>query len=178
MPVALLLLAALVVVSLPTTVPLAGRIAARVRDRFADRVALAPGSERASSSAAGTAPELVADGLTNRYWAPAGEAEDAWIELDLPAPAYLLDLTITPGVSTQAERYLAQGRPDDLAVRVVAASGEATGTTVHLADQPGPQAFPVRVAGAVRIRLTIVTTYGMPPGRLCAVGEVEIHVRR
>jgi hypothetical protein len=75
------LLAGLVLISLPVTVPLAGRIADRVRDRFADRVALAPDGDRASSSAAGTTPELVADGFTNRYWAPAGPSRGAWIEL-------------------------------------------------------------------------------------------------
>jgi hypothetical protein len=171
---AVVLAAVVVLVALVPARPLLDRVAANVRDRFASRVPATPVAERASSSAPNTAPARVADGATNRFWAPAGRATGAWVEVDFAQPVRLLEVIVTPGVSTDKQQFLTQGRPRELSVTV---NGKPAGNPLALRDEPGGQHFTVKVDGAKRVRFTIVSTFGIPPGHLCALGELEFFVR-
>jgi hypothetical protein len=163
-----------VLIALLPARPLLSRLAADVRDRLASRAPATPVAQRASSSSPGTAPTRVADGATNRFWAPSGRPAGAWVEVDFAQPVRLLEVIVTPGVSLDKQQYLTQGRPHQLRVTV---NGSATGTVLALRDQPGGQRFTVKADGAKRVRFTIVDTFGIPPGHLCAIGELEFFVR-
>jgi ribosomal protein L40E len=169
-------LAVAAVTVLPTR-SLANRLVTNVRDRLSDHVPITPVAVRASSSAQGAPPGNVKDGASNRYWAPAGAARGAWVEVDLGRAVRLLDVVVTPGISTDKQQFLTQGRPRELTVTVTNESGRTTGATIALRDEPGGQTFPVKVSDAVKVRLTIAGTYGMPPGSRCGIGELELFVR-
>jgi ribosomal protein L40E len=169
-------LAVAAVTVLPTR-GLANRLVTNVRDRLSDHVPITPVAVRASSSAPGAPPGNVKDGASNRYWAPAGAARGAWVEVDLGRAARLLDVVVTPGVSADKRQFLTQGRPRELIVTVTNRSGRTTDATITLRDAPGGQTFPVKVSDAVKVRLTIAGTYGMPPGQRCGIGELEFFIR-
>jgi hypothetical protein len=129
-------------------------------------------------SAPGHGPEQLVDGAKNRYWAaPSAKAVGAWVEVDLPQPARLLDVIVTAGVSSDKKEFLTQGRPHEVEVAVTDRSGHVTTTVIQLLDQPDPQRFGVKVSDAVRVRLTVRSTYGVPPAGLVAIAEVELFTR-
>ncbi len=149
-----------------------------VQDRISTAAPVTPSGVRASLSAPGHGPEQLVDGAKNRYWAaPSGKAVGAWVEVDLPQPVRLLDLIVTAGVSSDKKEFLKEGRPHEVEVAVTDRSGHVTSTAAQLLDQPDPQRFAVKVSGAVRVRLTVRSTYGVPPGGLVAIAEVELFAR-
>jgi ribosomal protein L40E len=149
-----------------------------VEDRTSTAAPVTPTAVRASVSASGHGPEQLVDGAKNRYWAaPSAKAVGAWVEVDLPRPARLLDLIVTTGVSSDKKEFLTQGRPQDVEVAVTDRSGHVTTSAIHLLDQPDPQRFGVKVSDAVRVRLTVRSTYGVPPAGLVAIAEVELFTR-
>jgi hypothetical protein len=156
---------------------LVGWAVAEVRDRVSKHPPVAPVAARASSAAPGASPEYVLDHDPGAYWAPAGAAVSAWVEVDFDRPVRLLDVIVTAGVSTDRQRFLAEGRPRELAMTVTRSRGGPSDTTLPLRDAPGQQRFPVKVSDAVRVRFTVTSTYG-PRGHLCAVGELEFFGRR
>lgn len=174
---ALLLLLVVVFVALVPARPLLQSAATALRDRFSQHVPVTVVAQRASSSAPGTNAGRIADGAANRYWAPAGRPAGAWVEAAFAQPVRLLEIIVTPGVSTDQQQFLAQGRPHQLAVTVDGRSGRILSTTLTLQDKAGAQRFPVKASGAVRVRLTILSAYGIPPGHVCAIGELEFFGR-
>jgi hypothetical protein len=173
---ALLAVVVLVVAALPAR-GVTNRLVTDLQDRLSGHVPLTPVAARASSSAAGAPPARLIDGVSNQYWAPAGAPTGAWVEVDFAQPVRLLDVIVTPGVSADKQRFLAQGRPHELAVAVTNRSGQVKNSTLNVRDEPGGQSFSVKVSDAVRVRLTIASTYGMAPGHRCAIGELEFFVR-
>jgi hypothetical protein len=57
------------------------------------------------------------------------------------------------------------------------ASGPRHHDVVSRLDQPDPQRFTVKVSDAVRVRFTVRSTYGVPPGGLVAIGEIGLFGR-
>ncbi|GGQ82458.1 NADase-type glycan-binding domain-containing protein [Couchioplanes azureus] len=149
-----------------------------VRDRFTASFRLAARAGEASSAARGAAPANLVDGKSNRYWAPTGKPVGAWVELVFAERVRLLRVIVTAGVSSDPERFAHQGRPGELKAVVLTGSGPAPAQTLALRDQPGPQYFDLRVSDATGIRLTVMSTYGMAPARVCALAELEFDARR
>jgi hypothetical protein len=149
-----------------------------IKDRITTAGPITPAAARAAASAAGHGPEQLIDGARNRYWAaPAGKAVGDWVEVDLPRPERLLYIIITTGISGDKKEFLTEGRPHEVEVKVTNKAGEVTTTTLQLLDKPDPQRFTVKVSDAVRVRLTVHSTYGEPPGKLTAIAEVELFGR-
>ncbi|MEU3454622.1 zinc-ribbon domain-containing protein [Micromonospora sp. NPDC006766] len=158
--------------------PLARRAVEAVRDRTQDPVPLVPASVTASSAAPGAGAARLVDGANNRYWAPNGNAVDAWVEGRFEEPVRLLTVVITPGVSPRRQAFLAAGRPRGLTVVTVDADGKQKKSDIELRDEPGEQHFDVAASNVVRIRLVVRSTYG--PGLIpsVAIGEAEFFGRR
>ncbi|HWH01938.1 MAG TPA: hypothetical protein VNV66_22080, partial [Pilimelia sp.] len=148
-----------------------------VRDRTQDHVPLSPSGFRASSARPGAPAERIADGASNRYWAPTGSGENAWVEASFAQPVRLLDVVVTAGISPQQDQFLTAGRPRTLEVSAERASGAGVTFVVELRDAPGPQAFTVEAEGVVRVRLTVRSSYGPAAARGIAVAEVEFFGR-
>jgi hypothetical protein len=175
-----LFLAVLLTLALLLMLPNQGLIAqitTAVQDRISPHVPVTPVAARASSSAADTRPERLTDGASNRYWAPAGPAVGAWVEVDFAQPVRLLDVVVTAGASTDKQRFLAEGRPHELDVVVTTTSGHHSSAAITLRDEPGAQRFTLKVSDAARVRFTIRSTYGLPPGHVCAIAELEFFAR-
>jgi hypothetical protein len=175
-----LLLVLVVAAGLCLVLPTRGlvvRLITEVKDRTSSHAPLTPTAARASSAAQGAGAEHVIDGASNQYWAPAGPAEGAWVEVDLPQPSRLLEVIVTTGVSPDKQQFLAQGRPHEVDVTVTDASGKVEQVGINLHDAPGGQTFKVKMDDAVRVRLTIKSAYGTGAGKVCALAELEIFVR-
>ncbi|MFY1691449.1 NADase-type glycan-binding domain-containing protein [Plantactinospora sp. WMMB782] len=160
-------------------VRLGARASDAVRDRLADPEPVSPVSVRASSQARNHAAELVVDGISNTYWAPAGTGagHGEYVELTFDEPIRLLDLIIHSGVSAQRDVFLRQARPAELELAAwTGRTGPAT-STLRLADQAGPQTFRRVFPDVVRIRLTVRQNYGGAADRRTAIAEVEVFRR-
>lgn len=179
-PVAVLAVLALALVAAWTVLPTRtylDRAMTGLRDRTAKHVPVTPVALRASSAAKGAGPELVSDGVSNRFWSPARGPAGQWIEADFDRPVRLLDLIVTGGVSTDKEKFLTQGRPRDVVLTLTGADGKATTRQIVVQDQPGTQTFAVKVSDVVRARLTIASGYEMRAPTKCAIGELEFFIR-
>jgi hypothetical protein len=160
-------------------VRLGSRASEAVRDTVADPQPVSPISVRASSQARNHPPGLVADGLSNSYWAPAaaGAGRGEYVEFTFAGPFRLRNLIIHPGVSAQRAVFLRQARPAVLELAVWTSRHGPETTTIRLADQAGPQAFHRVVGDVLRIRLTVRESYGSTAGRRTALSEVEFFRR-
>jgi hypothetical protein len=158
-----------------------GRMATdAVRDRIAKPVPVHPVSVHASSEAPGHPAASAADGLSNRYWAPAptGPAQGEYVEFTFAGPMRLLDLIVHSGAATDQDVFLGQARPAELELTAWTAGGGAqVHTTLHLEDRPGEQKLHQVIGDVVRIRLTIKASYAGAPQRRVALGEVEFFKR-
>nr|MDT0658174.1 zinc-ribbon domain-containing protein [Micromonospora sp. DSM 115978] len=171
---ALCLLAVLAVVGRP----LLSRALDEIRDNVQDPVPLIPSAATASSVAnRDTSASRVADGATNRYWAPDGPAVGAWVEVSFTKPVRLLNVVVHSGIGTAAEQFLTVGRPDELDLTAIDSDGALTSIQLKLRDQPGPQTFDFEAEGTVRVRIAIRSTYGAPSEPTVAIGEVEFFGR-
>jgi hypothetical protein len=153
--------------------PLVSTAVNAVRDRMRDPVYFHPVDVTASSARRGAAAERIADGASNRYWAPAGKAEGAWVEAAFGEEVRIVEVMVTPGVSKKPEEFLAAGRPRDIELRASTADGGTKTVKAVLRDEPGPQTVTVKTTGVLRIRLTVRSTYGPGADPPVAVGELE-----
>jgi hypothetical protein len=145
-----------------------------VTSKTAKPVPEVPSGFSASSQANNHPASLIADGVSNKYWAPSkGKAEGEYVEATFPHPFQLLDVIITPGASTDQAAFLKQGRPDVVDVTVTDNAGHVATKSVTLVDAAGPQKFAVSGANTVSVRLTIRSAYAMSATRYVGVAEVE-----
>ncbi|MFC6561690.1 zinc ribbon domain-containing protein [Actinoplanes utahensis] len=149
-----------------------------IRDRTATPKLITPSAVTASSAARGHDAQLVSDGLSNRYWAPAaGKGGGAWVELAFDKPIRVLSVIVHGGVSPQQQKYAADGRPADVLLSLWSRDGSRTDQRFHLVDRAGPQTFETAVGDVARMRLTIESGYGLGGGRVPAIGEIEVFRR-
>lgn len=146
-----------------------------LRDRISGHEPVTPVLVKASSTAKDTTPWFISDGVSNRFWAPGTKSPvGQWVEVGFQNPIRLLEIIVTPGVSTDKKDFLKQARPAELAVTVTAKSGQTSLTTLKIQDKPGGQTFEVRYDDVVRVKFTIAAEYGT--GK-CAIGELEFYKR-
>jgi hypothetical protein len=150
-----------------------------VRDRVAKAQPVRPVAITASSQAAGHPAQAVADGLSNKYWAPqpTGAGQGQYVDLRFAQPVRLLDVIVHPGVSPRQDEFLKQARPAELELTASTSAGKQVSTVLRLADQAGPQTFHPVIGDVVSVRLTIRASYGAAPNRRTAIGEVEFFKR-
>lgn len=173
--IALLCLLTVAVVAGP---PLVGRLVDEVRDRTQDHVPLNPDAVTASSQLRDHPAANIADGVTNRFWAPAGDGRDSWVQVRYATPVRVLDIVVTAGISTEQELFLTVGRPAELAVTATRVDGSTVERTLSLKDQPGEQHFSFEAADVVSLRLVVRSAYGPTSRPGVAIGEVEFFGRR
>jgi hypothetical protein len=138
-----------------------------------------PDSFAASDSAGGHGPSKAGDGVSNQFWAPAtGRGTNEWLEARFNHSFNLTTIIITPGVSDDQGKFLAQARPQAIDVTVTSSSGTVTTKTITLTDRAGAQSFPVSAAGVLQVRLTIRSVYGQQSGHLVGIAEVEFFGRQ
>lgn len=157
--------------------PLAKRAVNEIRDRTQEHVPLTPVRMAASSAHPTSQAHRIADGATNHYWAPAGPAVKSWVEVTFANPVRLLDVVITPGISTDRSKFLTVARPEQMTIVGTRGDGRSTSATIRLRDKPGPQEFDVEMSDVVRVRLVVDSTYGPVTQPTVAIGEAEFFGR-
>ncbi|BCJ56017.1 zinc ribbon domain-containing protein [Actinoplanes sp. NBRC 14428] len=149
-----------------------------VRDRLAKPTLITPARTSASSSARGHGPELVSDGLSNRYWSPAaGRGPGQWVELGFDTPVRVLNLIISGGVSKAQDEYLRHGRPAAVVVSTWTSDDVRTDRRLQLADHAGPQTFTFTAGDTARLRVTITSGYALDRTHPPAIAEIEVFRR-
>lgn len=150
-----------------------------VYDTVVDRVLgngpVNPAEIVASSEAEGRGAEAAMDGATNQSWTPAqpGEGTGEFLEMRFDEPFRLAYVRIFSGASTQQPDFLAEGRPEEVALTLLKADGTQTTEQLRLADTAGGQEFPVGADDVVAARVTVVSAYPVPEGASVSLGEVE-----
>ncbi|WP_436523546.1 NADase-type glycan-binding domain-containing protein [Actinoplanes sp. HUAS TT8] len=147
-----------------------------VRDRMATPELVTPDAVTASSSTRGHAPNLVSDGLSNRYWEP-GHDKKPWVELTFTKPIRVLSVIVTGGVSPQQQDYARQGRPADVHLELWTPDGTRTEKDLPMVDRAGPQTFEMAVGDVTRMRLTVESGYGLTSGKVPSMAEIEVFRR-
>ncbi|MDT9684256.1 zinc ribbon domain-containing protein [Streptomyces sp. TRM76323] len=168
--VGVLVLALLVTAGLNTE-----RAVNAVRDHFAKRAPVGPDGFRASRSFPGHAPQLAFDKLNNTWWGPgvtqSGDGE--WLEARFDRPTRLLDLVITPGVSTRPDQLSRSALPHRVDAVVTTADGKTVTRVLTLDQGAGGQHRAFRVGEVTAVRFVLRSAYGASPDKQVAIAEVE-----
>ncbi|WP_228474353.1 NADase-type glycan-binding domain-containing protein, partial [Streptomyces calidiresistens] len=145
------------------------------RDHFAERAPVAPNRVDASWSYGDQGPELAFDKLNNTWWGPgvsqAGKGE--WIEARFDEPVDLLDVVITPGVSTRADQLGESALPRRMEVEITHANGVKTTRDITLDQGVGPQHRDFRAKRVVTVRFVLDTAYAASDDKQVAIAEIE-----
>lgn len=145
------------------------------KDHFAKRAPVSPDRVTASRSYPGHKPELAFDKLNNTWWGP-GVSQDGkgqWLEATFDEPTRLLDVLITPGVSTRAEQLDQSALPHRIEARITTADGRTTTRELALDQGAGAQRRTFRVGDVTSVRFTIESAYGTSGKKQVAIAEIE-----
>jgi ribosomal protein L40E len=176
--IAMLLIMALAVLAAWAAVTWGSRAVDAVRDRLAKPALTTPSRASASSSEKGHGPDLISDGLNNRYWSPAaGKGAGQWVELGFDQPIRILNIIVSGGVSPEQDGYLKRGRPAKVQVSTWTSKGVRTDRELELADRAGPQTFAFTAGDTSRLRVTIESGYALGKARAPAIAEIEVFRR-
>ncbi|MDQ0404674.1 zinc ribbon domain-containing protein [Streptomyces sp. NPDC000349] len=149
------------------------------RDHFAKRAPVSPDGIKASHSYAGHKPELVIDQLSNTWWGPgisqSGKGE--WIEATFTEPTRLLDVIITPGVSTRAAKIKESALPHRVKATITLKDGSTTTRDLTLDQGAGGQRRPFRVGEVTKVRFTIESAHAASADKQVAIAEIEFFGR-
>ncbi|MEU6452707.1 zinc ribbon domain-containing protein [Streptomyces sp. NPDC046979] len=145
------------------------------RDHFAKRAPVSPDGIKASHSYAGHKPELVIDQLSNTWWGPgisqSGKGE--WIEATFTEPTRLLDVIITPGVSTRAAKIKESALPHRVKATITMKDGSVKTRDLTLDQGAGGQRRPFRVGEVTKVRFTIESSHAASADKQVAIAEIE-----
>ncbi|MFE2358270.1 NADase-type glycan-binding domain-containing protein [Streptomyces parvulus] len=145
------------------------------RDHFAKRAPVSPDAIKASRSYAGHKPELVIDQLSNTWWGPgidqSGKGE--WLEVTFTEPTRLLDVIITPGVSTRAAKIKESALPHRVKATITMKDGSVKTRDLTLDQGAGGQRRPFRVGEVTKIRFTIESSHAASANKQVAIAEIE-----
>lgn len=134
----------------------------------------------ASSERNGHRAAKAVDGARNTYWAPAvsGNGRGEYLEFTFAEPVELAAVVISPGASDKRPEFLKQARPRLVKLNWATKAEGARATQHELSDSADDQKIDIGISGITKLRLTVVSSYGVEPGRLVAVGEVEFFKRK
>jgi hypothetical protein len=146
-----------------------------VRDHFAKRAPVVPDGFGASHSWAGHKPHLAFDTYSNTWWGPgvseSGEGE--WIEARFNEPTRLLNLIITPGVSTHSDQLDEEALPHRIKATVTTKDGKTVDQEIVLDQGAGPQTRAFRFGDVTKVRFTIESAYATSERKQVAIAEIE-----
>ncbi|MFI2351767.1 NADase-type glycan-binding domain-containing protein [Streptomyces sp. NPDC019443] len=149
------------------------------RDHFAKRAPVAPDSVKASRSFSGHGPELAFDKINNTWWGPgvsqAGAGE--WIEARFQRPTRLLDILVTPGISTRAADLSKSAFPHRVQVVVTAADGRTTTRELTLDQGTGSQRRRFRTGEVSAVRFILRSAHGAAADKQVSIAEIEFFGR-
>ncbi|WP_234377121.1 zinc ribbon domain-containing protein [Streptomyces sp. TP-A0356] len=145
------------------------------KDHFAKRAPVAPDRVTASRSYPGHNPQLAFDKLNNTWWGPgvSESGQGQWIEARFDQPTRLLDLIITPGVSTRADQLSKSALPHRVEARVTTADGKTTTRELTLDQGAGGQRRAFRVGMVTAVRFTIESAYQTSASKQVSIAEIE-----
>ncbi|MFH8534996.1 NADase-type glycan-binding domain-containing protein [Streptomyces tendae] len=145
------------------------------RDHFAKRAPVYPDAFKASHSYSGHKPELISDRLSNTWWGPgisqSGKGE--WIEVSFTEPTRLLDVIITPGVSTRADKLRESALPHRVKATITMKDGSVKTRDLTLDQGAGGQRRPFRVGEVTKVRFTIESAHAASANKQVAIAEIE-----
>lgn len=145
------------------------------RDHFAKRAPVAPDSVKASHSYPGHKPEPAFDKLNNTWCGPgvSESGQGQWIEARFAEPTRLLDLVVTPGVSTRPDQLSQSALPHHVEARVTTADGRTTTREPTLDQGAGGQRRAFRVGDVTAVRFTIESAYQTSASKQASIAEIE-----
>ncbi|MFJ8135556.1 NADase-type glycan-binding domain-containing protein [Streptomyces sp. NPDC096013] len=145
------------------------------KDHFAKRAPVSPDRVTASRSYPGHKPELAFDKLNNTWWGPGvtQSGEGQWLEARFDEPTRLLDVLITPGVSTRPDQLGQSALPHRIEADITTADGKTTKRQLTLDQGAGAQRRAFRVGKVVAVRFTVESAYGISGKKQVAIAEIE-----
>ncbi|CAM5416433.1 zinc ribbon domain-containing protein [Streptomyces spiroverticillatus] len=144
-------------------------------DHFAKRAPVSPDTVLASRTFPGHKPELVFDKRSNTWWGP-GRAESGqgeWIEVGFREPTRLLDVIITPGVSSRPEKIGESALPHRVKATITGKDGTTTTRELVLDQGAGAQRRPFRVGEVTKVRFTVESAHAASARKQVALAEIE-----
>ncbi|MGW6273860.1 NADase-type glycan-binding domain-containing protein [Streptomyces sp. NPDC055060] len=149
------------------------------RDHFAKRAPVEPDEIRASNAYAGHPAKLAFDKLNNTWWGPgvAESGQGEWIEVRFTQPTRLLDVILTPGVSTRADELGKSALPHRVKATVTRKDGSTATRDLTLDPGPGGQRRSFRVGEVTRVRFTVESAHAASAKKQVAIAEVELFGR-
>ena len=146
------------------------------RDHFAKRAPVEPDEIHASNEYSGHPAKLAFDKLNNTWWGPgiAESGQGEWIEVRFVRPTRLLDVIITPGVSTRADQLSKSALPHRVKATITKKDGGTTTREISLDPGPGGQRRAFRVGEATRVRFTVESSHAASAKKQVAIAEVEL----
>ncbi|WP_031186196.1 NADase-type glycan-binding domain-containing protein [Streptomyces sp. NRRL F-5635] len=145
------------------------------RDHFAKRAPVSPDGIKASHSFPGHKPELLIDKLSNTWWGPgiseSGQGE--WVEATFTEPTRLLDVIITPGVSSRANKLQESALPHRIKATITMKDGSIKTRDLTLDQGAGGQRRPFRVGEVTKVRFTIESAHAASADKQVAIAEIE-----
>lgn len=169
------IVAAVVIGLVITLIVNMGAMIQATRDHFAKRAPIGPSSVKASRSYSEHGAALAFDKLNNTWWGPgiSQSAQGEWLEATFDQPTRLLDLVITPGVSTKPDQLSESALPRRLDARITLADGEKITRTITLDQGAGGQRRAFRVGEVTAVRFILRSAYGADPKKQVAIAEIE-----
>ncbi|QEV57721.1 carbohydrate-binding protein [Streptomyces spectabilis] len=149
------------------------------RDHFAKRAPVEPDRIRASRSYEGHGPKLAFDKLNNTWWGPgvAQSGQGEWIEVGFARPTRLLDVVITPGMSTRADQLGKSALPHRVKATLTKKDGTTATRELTLDPAAGGQRRAFRVGEVTRVRFTIESAHAASDKKQVAIAEIELFGR-
>ncbi|MFK4798434.1 NADase-type glycan-binding domain-containing protein [Streptomyces sp. MPA0124] len=145
------------------------------RDHFAKRAPVSPDGIKASHSFPGHDPKLLIDKLSNTWWGPgiseSGQGE--WVEATFTEPTRLLDVIITPGVSSRANKLQESALPHRIKATITMKDGSVKTRDLTLDQGAGGQRRPFRVGEVTKVRFTIESAHAASADKQVAIAEIE-----
>ncbi|MFE2461563.1 NADase-type glycan-binding domain-containing protein [Streptomyces sp. NPDC059402] len=145
------------------------------RDHFAKRAPVSPDGIKASHSFPGHDPKLLIDKLSNTWWGPgiseSGQGE--WVEATFTEPTRLLDVIITPGVSSRANKLQESALPHRIKATITMKDGSVKTRDLTLDQGAGGQRRPFRVGEVTKVRFTIESAHAASANKQVAIAEIE-----
>ena len=96
-----------------------------------------------------------------------------WPEAQFDEPTRLLDLMITPGVSTRPDQLTQSALPHRIEAEITTAGGKTITRQLTLDQGAGAQRRSFRVGTVTAVRSTIESAYGTSGSKQVAIAEIE-----
>lgn len=96
-----------------------------------------------------------------------------WLEAQFDEPTRLLDLMITPGVSTRPDQLSQSALPHRIEAVITTAKGKTITRQITLDQGAGAQRRSFRVGTVTSVRFTIESAYGASGSKQVAIAEIE-----